>query len=281
VLMVTSALTAGCIDLGVAPPALEGPATMSSEANRYVSAALDLMQANSVNRLTIKWADFRALTFQEAASAQSLSDTYPALRAALTRLGDNHSFFVIPSTSLAVNPAPAVRNIPMASRLDARTGYVFIPFFSGTNPTGRVDSTQAMIREVDMASAVSPCGWIVDLRNNGGGNMYPMVAGVGPILGDGVAGHFDGPDGSRSDWYYRSGAAGIDNRALVTASSPYQLRRPGAPVAVLYDGGTASSGEATAISFRGLANTRSLARQRAVAPPRTPPSTCRMAHGSC
>jgi hypothetical protein len=163
---------------------------MSAEANRYVTAALDVMQANSINRFTIKWPEFRAVTFQQASSAQTIPDTYPAIRAALTRLGDNHSLFFSPSTSIAVNPAPAARNIPMASRLDVRTGYVFIPYFSGTNPIGRVDSTQAMIRAVDTADAEPPCGWIVDLRNNGGGNMYPMVAGVGPILGEGVAGYF-------------------------------------------------------------------------------------------
>jgi C-terminal processing protease CtpA/Prc len=29
-------------------------------------------------------------------------------------------------------------------------------------------------------------GWIVDLRNNGGGNMWPMLTGIGSILGEGV-----------------------------------------------------------------------------------------------
>ena len=36
-------------------------------------------------------------------------------------------------------------------------------------------------------------GWIVDLRGNGGGNMWPMLAGIGPILGEGIAGYFIDP----------------------------------------------------------------------------------------
>ena len=29
------------------------------------------------------------------------------------------------------------------------------------------------------------CGWIVDLRSNGGGNLYPMLAALAPLLGPG------------------------------------------------------------------------------------------------
>ena len=30
--------------------------------------------------------------------------------------------------------------------------------------------------------------WIVDLRGNYGGNIWPMIAGVGPVLGEGIIG---------------------------------------------------------------------------------------------
>jgi len=30
--------------------------------------------------------------------------------------------------------------------------------------------------------------WIIDLRYNGGGNMYPMVTGLGTLIGDGIVG---------------------------------------------------------------------------------------------
>ena len=44
------------------------------------------------------------------------------------------------------------------------------------------------------------CGWIIDLRGNGGGNMYPMLAGLKPFLGDTVLGAFVGPDKTRANW---------------------------------------------------------------------------------
>jgi len=44
--------------------------------------------------------------------------------------------------------------------------------------------------------AAHPTGWIIDLRGNGGGNMWPMLAGIGFVLGDGPAGSFVLLDGS-------------------------------------------------------------------------------------
>ena len=32
--------------------------------------------------------------------------------------------------------------------------------------------------------------WIIDLRENWGGDMYPMIAGLAPIIGEGTYGYF-------------------------------------------------------------------------------------------
>src|SRR4051812_15802719 len=46
---------------------------------------------------------------------------------------------------------------------------------------------QQQIKELETHA---PCGWIVDIRGNRGGSMWPMLAGVGPILGEGLVGEF-------------------------------------------------------------------------------------------
>jgi len=106
-----------------------------------------------------------------------------------------------------------------------------------------------------------PAGWVVDLRGNVGGNMWPMLAGIGPLLGEGDhLGEFFNTDG-HSAWRYRDGAAsevaddGKESRYPPVAGAPYKIA--GKPhVAVLIDGGTGSSGEAVAIAFRGRPKTR-------------------------
>jgi len=116
-------------------------------------------------------------------------------------------------------------------------------------------------RIVSEMNAAHPCGWIVDLRGNTGGNMWPMLAGIGPVLGEGEVGAFLDSDGAKLKWVYKEGKAGIlspDGATEITAKvegAPYRLRQM-PPVAVLIDRGTASSGEAVAVAFRGRPNTR-------------------------
>lgn len=108
----------------------------------------------------------------------------------------------------------------------------------------------------------SRCGWIVDLGDNTGGNMWPMLLGVGPLLrgradGPDVVGHFfDGT--ALQPWRYRDGAVWVgDAPRLAADDATRRLRRPDAPVAVLQSGRTASSGEAIVLALRGRPHSRS------------------------
>lgn len=125
---------------------------------------------------------------------------------------------------------------------------------SGAAAVAFADSVQEQIRAVDKASLA---GWIVDLRGNTGGNLPPMIAGVGPVLGGGVAGHYVRADGSFLPWSYRDGAAALGSSVAAQSSVAYRLVRPEPRVAVLTDGRTTSSGEAVTVSFLGRPRTRS------------------------
>jgi carboxyl-terminal processing protease len=115
------------------------------------------------------------------------------------------------------------------------------------------DVVQYLIAELDAAKAE---GWVVDLRLNEGGNFFPMLAGAGPLTGEGVLGAFV-RDGTSWPWAYEAGAASVDSHvnSRVTGS-PYPTFSPEVPVAVLISPLTSSSGEIMAISFKGRANTR-------------------------
>jgi C-terminal processing protease CtpA/Prc len=97
---------------------------------------------------------------------------------------------------------------------------------------------------------------MVDLSENSGGNMWPMLAGLGPLLGEGPLGSFDFPNQPLAIWSYRAGQAWLDDIALAqTSSGGYQLRNSARPVALLMTTRTASSGEAVLIAFAGLPTT--------------------------
>ena len=86
-----------------------------------------------------------------------------------------------------------------------------------------------------------------------------MLAGVGPVLGEGEAGAFLDYNGARTKWFYENGRAGVrsGDREYYAKSTGAPVVLPSVPpVAVLIDGGTASSGEAVAVAFRGRPDTR-------------------------
>jgi C-terminal processing protease CtpA/Prc len=121
------------------------------------------------------------------------------------------------------------------------------------------EKLQRIIAELDSAQ---PSGWVVDLRGNVGGNMWPMLAGIGPVLGESLnLGGFLDISGAIATWSYHDGIAGLSINGNESAQTgplpgkPYRLRATPA-VAVLVDSATGSSGEAVAIAFRGRARTR-------------------------
>ena len=103
-----------------------------------------------------------------------------------------------------------------------------------------------------------PCGWIVDLRANGGGSMYPMLLSVGPILGSGRLIGFTDKKRAR-DWVsYRSNTLFYGSGDTDPAPARIPDFSPAPAVAVLTGPHTASSEEAVAIAFRDRLQTRSL-----------------------
>ena len=232
---------------------------ISPQASACLTTALDDMQQQSLKRNTIDWKKLRRETFTLAKAAQTPAETYPAIQFALQQLGDHHSFFLDPQQSeqaetagLPANPAGQ----PHGQRLAHAIGYLVVPQFEGSDAAAHAYATlmQQVIGRDDQAAA---CGWIIDLRGNSGGNMWPMLAGVGPVLGDSTVGSFVAPGGIKQMWGYQNGQALLNQEVAVSVTPAYQVKRSLPPVAVLTNGQTASSGEAITVAFRGRPHTRS------------------------
>ncbi|WP_221089185.1 S41 family peptidase [Deinococcus aquaedulcis] len=98
--------------------------------------------------------------------------------------------------------------------------------------------------------------WIVDLRLNLGGNMWPMLAGVGPLAGEGVLGAFvKGQEQWR--WRHEAGQARLEDELICQLNIAPMVPVPtDTRVAVLTSPLTASSGEILTLSFVGRPGTR-------------------------
>jgi C-terminal processing protease CtpA/Prc len=115
-------------------------------------------------------------------------------------------------------------------------------------------TAQMLIQEIDQCTT---CGWVIDLRRNVGGGVWPMWVGVGPVLGEGEFAGFVGP-GETLRAIYCDGKASMEpGDVLEEIEEPYNLKRSCPPVAVLTGPLTGSSGEFVALAFRGRPHTRS------------------------
>ena len=246
------------VDVRTLPPA-------SPETMRYVERALAIIDARAVVRTVLDWPSFRDAVIAETRGALTSADAYLAIRFALATLGDGHSYFMTPEqmTALANRPAGNARTgrAPIAPRGEIvadSIAYLSLPGFVGGTHTDQVafaETFQQLIHELDSTGA---CGWILDLRNNRGGNLWPMLAGLGPLLGDGEMGGSLAPNGARRSVWYENGKAGLDDFVqLRVRGEPYRLRRAAPPVAVLLNSSTASASEILAIAFAARPATRS------------------------
>lgn len=178
----------------------------------------------------------------------------------LRKAGDNHSFL---QTKAVADKYISGENKPLQAEgklLENNIGYISVPPFGSINAklTDEFASNiQDQIRKIDTENEIG--GWIVDLRTNTGGNMFPMIAGLGPIIGDGKLGYFVKPSGkskTMSAWAYPKDGIGVHSSLGVNINQPYILKHPERKIAVLIGPKTSSSGEMTAISFIGKDNTK-------------------------
>jgi len=143
---------------------------------------------------------------------------------------------------------------PLGRRLDGDIGYLELPSVSsGPKATTYAETVHQLLGEFDDGALR---GFIVDLRRNTGGSMWPLLASMGPLLGNGKAGAFVSSMGG-ADWGYNEelGAAVSEGYELLKVTEPFPVRDD-LPVAVLTSPLTASFGEAIAVGFAGRAGTR-------------------------
>jgi len=240
-------------------PTTEILPTQSIDAQQYLSDAIDIIQKNALNSKKVDWEKTRKTALELEKEAKTPKDTYDTIAYyVLKQLGDHHSSFMTPEDANRLDNSTVEDYLqPKGKLIKDRIGYVAVFAFGAQSEAEMnkyADEIQNIIIDLNQKSV---CGWIVDLRANEGGNMYPMIAGLGALTGEGDLGTFKNAVGDTVNWYYKDGQSGQGNEPIAAVSRPDFIINPEqSPVAVLIGPQTASSGEATALSFRGRPNTR-------------------------
>jgi carboxyl-terminal processing protease len=213
--------------------------------------ALDLIRRTALFSDTVDWDAVPGDAEAVLRVSGCYADTHGLLATVLARAGGRHSSLRAPQHVREIRDRAAAA---LGPAVPAGAGYLRLPRLPGGRRLAARYVTVGGGLLAAMAAA-RPRGWIVDLRDNVGGNMWPMLAVAAALLDDGPLGCFVVPGGSCLAWSLDRGRVRLDGRRLARAAGPF-LRDGHPPVAVLTSGRTASAGEAVAIAFRGQPGVR-------------------------
>lgn len=236
----------------------------------FVDSTLNVMQQHSVFSHTVNWKQVRDSVQLMTAQARTCKDVHPALQYAFNKLGDKHGWLVLDgkeyrNPSFAFDTTRLTANIKLAASKGPRIytatiqqdyTYISIPFFGGQTVAEAKRFAQHIQDSLCKNISASTKGIIIDLRLNAGGNLFPMIAGVANVLGDGL--FSTGVDGSGK----ATGESALKNGALAWYDSiPLKVEHSCGnftklPVALIIGPVTGSAGEMMAIAFTGRARTK-------------------------
>lgn len=220
----------------------------------YLNTAVDIMQENSINKYTINWDTLRNDVLEKGKDAKTIEDTYPIIQYTLNQLNDNHSrfntaeeykSFCCSNISIPSITSKLIRN---------NIGYIKIPGFKGSGSEPSIMFAKLIQNKIKELDNFNIQYWIIDLSDNDGGYVWPMLLGLGPILGEDTLGYLMDADSNYTSWSYLDGGIFFDNKRIMNLENPYQLKKRIKKLAVIIGRQTASAGEALVVSFKGSDN---------------------------
>jgi len=226
----------------------------------YAESAIDFMESRSLFRDRIDWNHLReqALLAIPPHSAPRYSwEAYPAINMVLDAIksvgGDIHN-------RLTVNKRTVRQDMPRTAPgssglvIENTIGYLNVPGVSGTAPAS-ASFSESLSELIDQMTDHARSGWIVDLRDNPGGDMYPALWGLLPIMNQGNLLSIHPPTGEAT--YLSQDRPGMLSLHGVPLSSPMPTSAENSarravllPIAVLVNSNTASAGEAIMLALR-------------------------------
>lgn len=235
---------------------------MADTTRVFVDSSFTILKQHSLYAKKVDWKKVEADVYARASAAKNKKEVFEALTIAFDALGDKHAAYFtnnmrykLPnpeldarfSDSLRVNWARGAR---IVHKMIGDIGYVNVPAMAaGTQE--EIDRYANWVYDAVAALAVqNPKGWIIDLRTNGGGNIRPMMAGLGMFFDDGIMSYYVDRDGvATMPGSFKDGDFRFDSVTQATIAKKIPSLKT-AKVAVLIGPGTSSSGEGVAYMFR-------------------------------
>ncbi|MEM6720205.1 MAG: S41 family peptidase [Bacteroidota bacterium] len=193
---------------------------------------MKIIENNSIRIDSVDWNAIKQESYNSFSTNESFENAHLIVKNVLQKLNDRHSTFWESATVEKIH-SNVESTVIRFEVLHDSVGYIEVPSFSGFNDL-RVNY------------------WIIDLRNNSGGNMWPMISGLSPFFRKDTLGYVMDRDKRFSPWYVKFDGVFSDTVRKSQLDSFYKLENPWKKIAIIINGKTASAAEAIVVSFKSL-----------------------------
>lgn len=234
---------------------------------QVIDVSLQKMEENSLHRKDINWKEFREKVYARTRGIDDLDSLLNEFPVLFEWLNDFHGAVATPERWISWQKgrpkqmiSPELKAaLDKAPRLKTERwgdiGYFRMPPVSAAGDQIPV-WTQRLVDSLCNTDPSTVKGWIIDLRLNTGGNVWPMLASLGSLIGDGPIGGVRFIDGRESSVSHIKGGKPFGNGQYYNIPvNKCRLPASELPVVVLSGPSTGSSGEALLLAFKGRPNT--------------------------
>jgi len=226
--------------------------------------AFDIVQKNALYKTSVDWLVQKDKLNNNIRNSQlTMDDAHTKVRELLSDIGDGHSHLVTFKNKQAQAITADSENrvqYPesyLVHQNRKKFGYIQVPSFQSSPHYTEREFADDIAGRLELMDTENLSGWVVDLQKNHGGNMWPMLAGLAPLLNVPVAGYFRDGNAVDTPWTIGYSHVGIGESVVLDLGQPKAtVQQADLPIAVLTSATTCSSGEAVVVAFRGLPNSR-------------------------
>lgn len=237
-----------------------------------VDSLYTFIKYNSIHRKAVDWNQIDKTFHDQIISSKSLNDTMNSIVSVLKRLNDVHSQIFLnnqyyghypgfddttlvwlkPLNDKAISQTNQIHTEIIANKI----AYIRIPSFQADDSQKINAYGQSLSDSISKLTGKCKNGIIIDLRLNGGGNLYPMLSGLHPLLGNNPIGYeTDVNDSIIRTWEIKNGNFVIGGHQVTDIKEKPDHNLEKVPVVVIVGPVTRSAGSMVAIAFKGRPNT--------------------------
>lgn len=242
---------------------------LAEDSNTILDSIIQITKRNAYHSDRVDWEDLTKEMFAISAAQDSINKVGKPVEHMFKTLGDYHGMLIydckagfsyrpedigIPKDSIYKQIGRTKINAPytvIGKLIQSNIAYVEILGTGMMQPPQIVAARDSLRSVICSLKAEKPNGWILDLRCNIGGNMHPMMAGIGELFPNGDLGG-DTKDGVtyNSTWSLQDGNFQENGYANYSAELQCPNESNTKRIAVLTSRYTASAGEVVVSSLK-------------------------------